>query len=31
LINDVTGIIVRAEYNALTNLSGVPAMVMACE
>jgi len=26
----VTGLIVCAEYNAQTTLSGVPAMVMAC-
>jgi hypothetical protein len=28
-IDDVTGLIVGAEYNAQTTLSGVPAMVMA--
>jgi hypothetical protein len=27
---DVTGLIVGAEYNGQTTLSGVPAMVMAC-
>jgi hypothetical protein len=28
-VDDVTGLIVGAEYNAQTTLSGVPAMVMA--
>jgi len=29
-VDDVTGLIVSAEYNTQTTLSGVPAMVMAC-
>jgi len=29
-VDDVTGLIVRAEYNAQTTLPGVLAMVMAC-
>jgi hypothetical protein len=29
-VDDVTGLIVGAEYNAQTTLSGVPAMVTAC-
>jgi len=30
VVDDMTGLIVGAEYNAQTTLSGVPAMVMAC-
>jgi len=29
-VDDVSGLIVSAEYNAQTTLSGVPVMVMAC-
>jgi len=29
-IDDVTGLIVSAEYNTQTTLPGLPAMVMAC-
>jgi len=29
-VDDVTGLIVGAEYNAHKTVSGVPAMVMAC-
>jgi hypothetical protein len=28
-VDDVTGLIVSAEYNAQTTISGVPAMIMA--
>jgi len=30
VVDDVTGLIVGAEYNAQTPLSGIPAIVMAC-
>jgi len=29
-VDDVTGLIVGVEYNSLTTLSGILAMVMAC-
>jgi len=30
-VDDMTGLIITAEYNPQTTISGVPAMLMACE